>query len=125
MVTNFKEILARLERPYWSPLHPRRYVKRIENGNRPQLIGWGMCYPEDIGAFNLMWLLSGAGAPPDDYNRYTTAVMFVLQCQDVMLGRRTLKEAAAMLTIDQFARDVRLAASPQLAPIAAALRLRV
>jgi len=123
LATDFKEILARLERPYWSPLHPRQYIKRDERtGYR---LGWGCVYPEDIGAFNLLWLLSGAGAPPDDYSRYTPGLHIMLKSQHMHLGRHTLKEAAALLPLDRFADHVFFSENPQLAPVAAALRLRV
>lgn len=126
MAIHFEEFKAQYERPYWSPVHPSRYTKRTHYGRT----GWGILYPEDIGGFNLMWLLSGVGLPPDDYDRYTTIVAWVIEAglNRYTLGRLTLKEAAAVLPINRFAEEVFVRIHPNrygYGKLADALRLRV
>ena len=122
---NFKEFLVQVERPYWSPLHPRNYICRLEGAGRLKLQGWGMVFPDDIGAFNLMWLMSGVGAPPDDYRRYASLVSPVLQITHFTLGRFTLKHAAAVMPMGKFAERLLLSGNPAFEPVLDALRLRV
>lgn len=122
MANNFEdEFMQWARRPYWSPSHPLKYVTDGRYGRT----GWGTIYNNDPGGFNLMWLLSGVGLPPDNYNRYTSSVLWVMQAPRFTLGRITLKEAAALHTINQFADQIFCACNPHLEPVASALRLRV
>ena len=114
---DFKSMLSQIERPYWSPMHPRHYIKGR--------VGWGIVYPDDIGAFNLMWLMSGCGQPPDDYARYSGAARWVLGYSNVFIGRQTIKDLAALRPLNRFA-DIIFSDPIELyEPLRDALRLRV
>jgi len=119
----FSDFLLQITRPYWSPVHPTYYIQR----EGKHLVGWGLCYPEDIGAFNLMWLMSGAGGPPDDYVRYSREALWVCGYSNFPLGRLTLGIAAATMPIKRF--SAFLDAHPQqtvlFEPLKDALRLKV
>lgn len=123
---NFQQYMAQIERPYWSPVHPRKYVSTgVSQSGKLIRMGWGVVYPDDIGAFNLMWLVSGVGLPPDTYKRYSEQATAVLQVSNYQLGRFSVKECAARMSIAAFADRVMYADLPVFQPIYDALRLRV
>lgn len=124
---DFKDILRQVERPYWSPMHPKLYIKR---GNATSgvsmLFGWGLCYPEDIGAFNLMWLVSGVGGPPDNYGRYAAQSKMVIALgSHYLTPQHTVNSAAALLPIGRFDKLITWIANPLHEPLRVALRLKV
>ena len=120
----FSELMLQVTRPYWSPVHPTHYIQQRSTG---RTVGWGLCYPEDIGAFNLMWVMAGIGGPPEDYMRYSEGSLWVCGVAHLPVGRWSLRNAAATMSIDRFSRH--LDAHPQdtkhLDRLKAALRLKV
>lgn len=103
---DFKAILQQIDRPYWSPVHPSQYIKEVKLPGLVRRSGWGLVYPDDIGAFNLLWLMSGVGGPPDDYKRYMFAVTWVMGHGHTQAGRWTLNEAAARMPLRAFSEYV-------------------
>lgn len=102
----FLAILQQVTRPYWSPVHPRRYIKSTPVPGALRLSGWGLIYPDDIGAFNLLWLMSGVGGPPDDYKRYGYAATWVMAYGHTQARRWTLVETAARMPLREFSEHV-------------------
>lgn len=124
----FTDFMLQVTRPYWSPVHPSKYIIEIRLAeNIRRRIGWGLCYPEDIGAFNLMWVMSGIGGPPDDYLRYQEGSRQICSIAHLPLGFCTLRNAAAAMPIGRFSRylDVHGKGLTHLEPLKAALRLKV
>lgn len=122
----FKDILNQVKRPYWSPMHPLHYVRhtRLTSGKIVRG-GWGMAYPEDIGYFNLIWLLSGVGGPPDNYQRYAQLGLLILSMQHDSLGRHSVKDTAALRPLSFFSQAVIAARNPNHEQLLDAVRLRV
>lgn len=97
--------------------------------------GWGLLFPEDIGAFNLLWLLSGVGGPPHEYNKFGESGLWVAQHANLLLGRSdsrysqpSLSTAAALLPLAKFSVLVRQQPAVSqvfLRPVISALALRV
>jgi hypothetical protein len=124
----FADILLQLERPYWSPAHPNKYIETTRvTPDAVRRTGWGLTYPDDIGAFNLMWLVSGVGLPPEGgYKRFAPLSTAALaQSLFPLAPNYSLKDAAALVPLQRFADLVAAARSPHLAVIENALRLRV
>ena len=123
---DFKSLLNQVTRPYWSPVHPLKYVKRQTVDGTLFITGWGTVYPQDVGAFNLMWLMSGCSGPPDSYARYDSCMQPVLNASFALIGNCYLKDLAAMLPLDKFSERVTDASNPSLpSTLFDALRLRV
>lgn len=119
----FSDFMLQITRPYWSPVHPHKYILH-DSG---KAFGWGIVYPDDIGSFNLMWLVSGVGQPPDDYKRYSRLAVWVLGHGNDKVGGFRLRDAAALMSLRRF--DALLSAHPKqtqdLQHIKDALRLKV
>ena len=122
----FSDILLQVTRPYWSPVHPLQYIKEVKTIYHTRRSGWGLIFPDDIGAFNLLWLMSGVGGPPDDYKRYGYAATWVMTHGKMRIGRWTLTEAAARMSLRAFSKHIDERAKGQdLGALSDALRLRV
>lgn len=98
------DFVEQIKRPYWSPYHPSQYISKFvsRDGRRLILNGWGLLFPEDIGGFNLAWLVSGVGGPPADYGPYRTQTLWVAARSHWMVGDYQLRELAWQ-PLDRFA----------------------
>lgn len=83
------EFISQLRKPYWSAQHPSEYV-RVHKSAKGTVIrsGWGLFFPDEIGVFNIVWLLSGVRHPPADYGPHFGEVDWALRYarQDVWLS---------------------------------------
>lgn len=104
---HYRQSRAWLDRPYWSPAHPSKYilVERV-NDNICRRSGWGLLYPDCIGSFNLLWLLTGAGMPLESYKPYSEEAAWVASNLAKPVGKLQLNEAAALLTLSAFLKAV-------------------
>lgn len=123
---DYQDFLIQIERPYWSPVHPSKYIARETIKGSVFVFGWGRVYPDDIGAFNLMWLMSGVGGPPDSYSRYNPSIRPVFDVSFELIGNCYLKDLAGMLPLEKFASRVSATTNPRIpVELYDALRLRV
>jgi len=122
----YSDFLVQIERPYWSPIHPSKYVAKETIKGVHYTFGWGLVYPDSIGIFNLMWLASGVGGPPDSYSRYMPSIGPVLDASFELVGGRYIKDLAATLPLDKFASRIGATTNPRIpVELYDALRLRV
>ena len=98
---------------------PGEYVV-VDRGVR---VGWGKLWPDYMGAFNLLWLLSGVSLPPPNYPPYLQVAAWVAAHSHYHVGGMPLAELAALRSLPRFERTL-LALGPEdpaLAPIQRAL----
>ena len=100
---HYRQSRAWLDRPYWSPAHPSKYilVERVTD-KLSRRSGWGLLYPDCIGSFNLLWLLGGAGQPLGSYKPYHDDAHWVADNLTKPVGKLQLNEAAALCTLPDF-----------------------
>ncbi len=123
---DLERYMSQITRPYWSPVHPKNYITTRRNpAGTITREGWGIVYPDDIGSFNLMWLVSGCGQPPNEYKPYAKAVRYVLTISHFPISGLTLKHRAASCTLNEFQQHVERAGQPVFDALLDAVRLRV
>jgi hypothetical protein len=96
LLVDFTEFMLRVEYPYWSPAHPTRYTAGSSKG-------WSALWPEDLGAFNLVWLLSGVSEPPPNTDTFVTRTRWAVANLNRPVQGETLRALAGRLPLREFA----------------------